>query len=67
MGTAEPFTHAALICTRAVPAPVSSGTRKATWYTSLLPGSPTWLIVGEGFPLTNTSTGEVTMAKGAPG
>src|SRR4029077_4402488 len=46
---------------------VPGGTRKFTWYPSTAPGRPTALNTSAGFPLTVTSTGEFTIARGLDG
>src|SRR6516164_5198679 len=49
------------------PLAVSGGTRKFTWYPSTAPGKPTALSTSTAFPLTVTSTGELTIAAGLDG
>ncbi len=49
------------------PFAVSGGIRKFTWYPSTAPGKPTALRTSAAFPLTFTSTGELTAAKGLDG
>src|SRR5579864_3361168 len=49
------------------PFAVPGGTRKFTWYPSTAPGKPTALSTSAAFPLTVTSTGELTIASGLDG
>src|ERR1017187_3620873 len=49
------------------PFAVSGGTRKFTWYPSTAPGKPTAARTPAAFPLTVTSTGELTIARGFDG
>src|ERR1700676_362723 len=49
------------------PFAVSEGTRKFIWYPSTAPGRPTALNISAAFPLTATSTGELTTARGLDG
>src|SRR5215469_12118790 len=51
----------------AAPIAVSGGTRKFTWYPSTAPGKPTAPSTSAAFPLTVTSTGELTIATGLDG
>src|SRR5581483_3659067 len=49
------------------PFAVPGGTRKFTWYPSTAPGKPAALSTSAALPLTVTSTGELTTARGLEG
>src|SRR5579872_2612640 len=51
----------------ACPFAAPGGIRKFTWYPSTAPGRPTALSTSAAFPLTLTSTGELTIASGLDG
>src|ERR1700689_3438325 len=67
MFTGAPGIQAELIWIVAVPVPVSGGTRKFTWKPSTAPGYPTAASTSADFPLTVTSRGELTTARGLDG
>src|SRR5438270_1711092 len=58
-----PGIHAELICSVMLPVPAPKGTRKFTWYASVVPGYPTAERTSADSPLTVTSMGELTTAK----